>query len=56
MKTPDMTSKEWQGKFTDAELISVISKGEKMMPKFENRLKPEEIKALVSDVVRKFAK
>jgi mono/diheme cytochrome c family protein len=55
MKTPDMTRKEWQSKHSDAQLISVITSGEKMMPKFENKLKPEEIKALVSEVIRKFA-
>ena len=55
MKTPDMTNKEWQSKRTDAQLISVITGGEKMMPMFENKLKPEEIKALVSEVIRKFA-
>jgi mono/diheme cytochrome c family protein len=56
MKTPDMTSKEWQTKRTDEQMIKVITNGEKMMPKFEGKLKPEEIKALVTEVIRKMAK
>jgi mono/diheme cytochrome c family protein len=55
MKTPDFTSKDWQSKHKDPELISIITNGEKMMPAFGQRLKPEEIKALVTDVIRKFA-
>ncbi len=55
MKTPDFTTKEWQAKHTDNELIQIISNGQKTMPAFKQRLKEEEIKALVSDVLRKFA-
>jgi|SRR6187455_2949756 mono/diheme cytochrome c family protein len=55
MKTPDFTSKEWQESHKDEELIEAISKGKPPMPAFEKQLKPEEIKALVTDVVRKFA-
>jgi mono/diheme cytochrome c family protein len=56
MKTPDFTTKEWQAKHKDAELIQIITNGQNMMPAFKQRLKAEEIKALVSDVIRKFAK
>ena len=55
MKTPDFTSKEWQASRTDEQLIETITKGKAPMPAFEAQLKPEEIKALVTDVVRKFA-
>ena len=54
MKTPDFTSKEWQTSRTDEQLIETVSKGKAPMPAFEKQLKPEEIKALVTDVVRKF--
>ncbi len=56
MKTPDFTDKEWQAKHKDEELIQIITNGQKMMPAFKQRLKAEEIKALVGDVIRKFAK
>lgn len=55
MKTPDFTSKEWQASRTDEQLIETMNKGKAPMPAFEKQLKPEEIKALVTDVVRKFA-
>jgi mono/diheme cytochrome c family protein len=56
MKTPDFTSKEWQSKHKDQELITIITNGEKMMPPYGTKLKPAEIKAVVTDVIRKFAK
>ncbi|MGH8580678.1 MAG: c-type cytochrome [Gammaproteobacteria bacterium] len=55
MKTPDFTSKEWQGSRTDEQLIETTTKGKASMPEFGKQLKPEEIKALITDVVRKFA-
>ena len=54
MKTPDFTNKEWQASRTDAELIRSVTKGKDKMPAFENKLKPEEIKLIISDVIRKF--
>lgn len=54
MKTPDFTSKEWQDSQKDEELIEAVSKGKPPMPAFEKQLKPEEIKAIITDVVRKF--
>jgi mono/diheme cytochrome c family protein len=55
MKAPDFTDKEWQASRTDEQMIEVISKGKTPMPGFEKQLKPEEIKLMVTDVVRKFA-
>lgn len=55
MKTPDFTSKEWQASRTDEQLLESTSKGKPPMPAFEKQLKPEELKALITDVVRKFA-
>ncbi len=55
MKTPDFTNKEWQASRSDSDLIQSVSKGKDKMPSFENKLKAEEIKLIISDVVRKFA-
>ena len=63
MKTPDFTSKDWQKRHTDEELIEAISKGtgegKIKMPAFgessKKKLSPEQIKALVTEVIRKFA-
>jgi|SwirhirootsSR2_FD_contig_31_5177647_length_524_multi_3_in_0_out_0_1 mono/diheme cytochrome c family protein len=58
MHSPDFTSKEWQASKTDEELIASVTNGKKdkgTMPPFGEKLKPEEIKLLVTDVVRKFA-
>jgi len=54
MKTPDFTSKDWQASRTDEQLIETTTKGKAPMPEFGKQLKPEEIKALITDVVRKF--
>src|SRR5436309_9999144 len=58
MKTPDFTDKEWQASKKDEELIESITNGKKdkgTMPPFDKKLSPDEIKLLVTDVVRKFA-
>ena len=58
MHTPDFTDKEWQASKKDEELIESITNGKKdkgTMPAFDKKLSPEEIKLLVTDVVRKFA-
>ena len=63
MKTPDFTSKDWQSKRTDEQLIEAITKGSGegtiKMPAFgegtKANLSPETVKALVSEVIRKFA-
>lgn len=63
MKTPDFTSKDWQAGHTDEQLIEAITKGSGegtiKMPAFgegtKANLSPETIKALVTEVIRKFA-
>ena len=63
MKTPDFTSKDWQSKRTDEQLIEAIAKGSGKgaikMPAFgegtKANLSPETVKALVTEVIRKFA-
>lgn len=63
MKTPDFTSKDWQSRHTDEQLIKAITKGSGegkiKMPAFgegtKANLSPETIKALVTEVIRKFA-
>ena len=63
MKTPDFTSKDWQSKRTDEQLIEAIAKGSGTgpikMPAFGEgtkvNLSPETIKTLVTEVIRKFA-
>lgn len=63
MKTPDFTSKDWQSRHTDEQLIKAITKGSGegkiKMPAFgegtKANLSPETVKALVTEVIRKFA-
>ena len=45
----------WQKKESDAELAAVIKNGKKPMPPYGDKLKEDEIKALVA-YVRSFAK
>ncbi len=47
--TPDFTSPKWQASMTNKEIITVITNGKKgtAMPAFGNKLKSEEIQALV---------
>ena len=54
MGAHDFASDEVQ-KQSDADLSQIISKGKNKMPAYESKLKPEEIKDLVS-YVRKLAK
>ncbi len=54
MKTPDFTDKEWQANHTDEQMIETVTKGKPPMPAFDQKLTPEEIKLLITDVVRKF--
>ena len=48
--TPDFTDPEWQASVTDEQLIASVTDGKKKMPKQEEKLSPEEIKALVKYV------
>jgi outer membrane protein assembly factor BamB len=54
MKTPDFTLKEWQAQHPDEELIEAVTKGRGTMPPFEKKLKPEEIKRVIEEVIRNF--
>jgi cbb3-type cytochrome c oxidase subunit III len=47
--TPDFTSPKWQASMTNKEITTVITNGKKgtAMPAFGNKLKSEEIQALV---------
>jgi cytochrome c oxidase cbb3-type subunit 3 len=51
----DFTDASWQKKESDAELASTIKNGKKPMPPYGDKLKDDEIKALVA-YVRSFAK
>lgn len=51
----DFTDPAWQKKESDAELASAIKNGKKPMPPYGDKLKEDEIKALVA-YVRSFAK
>ncbi len=55
MGTPDFTQKEWQAQHSEEDLIKVVSEGKGLMPSFENKLKSEEIHAVIAEVIRKFA-
>lgn len=52
--TPDFTDPEWQASATDEQLIASVTNGKEKMPKQEDKLSPEEIKAMVK-YVRMFA-
>src|SRR5215467_11196680 len=54
MGAHDFASDEVQ-KQSDADLTQIVSKGKNKMPAYEGKLKPEEIKDLVS-YIRKLAK
>ena len=51
---PDFTDAEWQASVTDEQLIASVTNGKKKMPKQEEKLSPEEIKAMIK-YVRMFA-
>jgi mono/diheme cytochrome c family protein len=51
----DFTDATWQKKESDAELAATIKNGKKPMPPYGDKLKDDEIKALVA-YVRSFAK
>ncbi len=45
--TPDWTSPQWQDEHTDQELADTIRDGKGQMPRFQEKLTPEEISAAV---------
>lgn len=53
LKAPDFADVEWQDSHTDKEIIGVITNGKNKMPRWIERLTPEEIQA-VAKYVRKF--
>lgn len=46
----DLTIKKWHESVSDERLQQSITKGRDRMPSFAQKLKPEEIKALVAEV------
>lgn len=46
----DFTDRKWQAAVDDARLEKSITKGRDKMPKFGDKLSPDEIKALVKEV------
>ncbi|KKO21238.1 MAG: hypothetical protein DCC43_11250 [Candidatus Brocadia sp.] len=54
LKAPNLADPEWQGKKNDEEVLSSIMNGKNKMPRWSDKLKPEEIQALAR-YVRKLA-
>ena len=57
IKTPDFTDPKWQSSMTDKQITDTIKNGKQgtMMPKFADKLKDEEIDALLKQI-RSFEK
>ncbi len=51
----NFTDRKWQDSVDDARLVKSVTKGHDKMPKFGDKLSPEEIKGLVKEV-RSFGK
>jgi mono/diheme cytochrome c family protein len=54
LKAPDLTDPYWQATKTDEEMLNSIINGKNKMPRWSDKLKPEEIQALAK-YVRKLA-
>lgn len=50
----NFTDRKWQASVDDARLVRSVTRGHDKMPKFGDKLSPEEIQALVKEV-RSFA-
>ena len=52
IKTPDFTDPKWQAAITDDQIVETIKNGKKgtPMPPFKDKLKEEEIQALVKHI------
>ncbi|HUI42973.1 MAG TPA: c-type cytochrome [Terriglobia bacterium] len=52
IKTPDFTDKKWQASITDKQIFDVVKNGKSgtMMAAFGNKLKDDEIKAVVKRI------
>ncbi|MCF6147354.1 MAG: c-type cytochrome [Candidatus Kuenenia sp.] len=55
LKAPDLCDPEWQSSITDEQILHTITNGKNKMPRWSERLKPEEIEALAK-YVRKLEK
>lgn len=54
LKSPNFADPEWQAKKKDEEILNSIINGKNKMPRWTDKLKPEEIQALAK-YVRKLA-
>ncbi|MCC7210578.1 MAG: cytochrome c [Candidatus Brocadia sp.] len=54
LKAPNLADQEWQGKRKDDEILNAIMNGKNKMPRWSDKLKPEEIQVLAR-YVRKLA-
>lgn len=52
LKTPDMTSAQWQASVKDADIANVTKNGKKgtTMPAFKDKLSDDDVKALVAHI------
>jgi len=50
LKSPDFTDADWQAKKKDDEILNSITNGKNKMPRWSEKLKPEEIQALAKYV------
>ncbi len=54
LKSPNLADPEWQDTKKDEEILNTITNGKNKMPRWREKLKPEEIQALAK-YVRKLA-
>ena len=54
LKTPNLADAKWQASKKDEEILNAITNGKNKMPRWSEKLKPEEIQALAK-YVRKLA-
>lgn len=54
LKSPNLADADWQAKKKDDEILNSIANGKNKMPRWNEKLKPEEIQALAR-YVRKLA-
>ena len=54
LKSPNLTDADWQAKKNDDEILNSITNGKNKMPRWNEKLKPEEIQSLAR-YVRKLA-
>ncbi len=54
LKAPNLADADWQAKTSDAQVLNSIMNGKNKMPRWSDKLQPEEIQALAK-YVRKLA-